>query len=138
MSRPKILIVEDEIIIARELEARLAAMGYDVPGIASSGKVALELALETQPDLVLMDIVLKGDMDGIETAAEIRCRLSTPIIYLTAFTDEKTLGRAKITEPFGYIVKPFAERELRANIEMALYKHEAEKKLRNVEKWFAT
>ena len=137
MATTKILIVDDEIIIARELESRLTNLGYDVPGIAASGKEAIRLVEETDPDLVLMDIVLKGDMDGIEAAAAIRKRRSVPVIYLTAYTDETTLQRARITEPFAYVVKPFSERELRANIEMALYKHEVEGRLRKVEKWFA-
>jgi signal transduction histidine kinase/DNA-binding LytR/AlgR family response regulator len=137
MAAPSILIVDDEIIIARELELRLGKLAYRVRGIASSGEEAIRLVEEQQPDLVLMDIVLKGEMDGIETAAEIRRRWSLPIIYLSAYADEATLKRAQVTEPFGYLVKPFTERELRANIEMALYKHQAETKLRRLEKWFA-
>src|SRR4051812_20537068 len=136
MVPPGILIVEDEIIIARVLETRLKGMGYEVLGIAASGDEAIRLAVELQPSLVLMDIVLKGEMDGIEAASEIRRRCQAPIIYLTAYTDNKTLERAKITEPFGYIVKPFSERELHANIEMALYKHRIERRLRMVEHWF--
>jgi PAS domain S-box-containing protein len=138
MATAKILVVDDEIIIARELEARLAALGYEVLEIASSGQEAVELAEWARPDLVLMDIVLKGDMDGIEAAAEIRARFGIPSIYLTAYADEVTLQRAQVTEPFGYIVKPFSERELRANIEMALYKHQAESRLKSVGKWFAS
>jgi two-component system, cell cycle sensor histidine kinase and response regulator CckA len=137
MTAARILIVEDEIIIARELEARLTKLGYDVVGIASSGREAVELTEQEQPALVLMDIVLKGDMDGIEAAGEIRKRCAVPVIYLTAYTDETTLRRAKVTEPYGYIVKPFSERELIANIEMSLYKHRAETKLRTMEKWFS-
>ena len=137
MATATILIVDDEIIIARELESRLTNLGYEVPGIAASGKEAIRLVEATDPDLVLMDIVLKGDMDGIEAAAKIRQRRSVPVIYLTAYTDETTLQRARITEPFAYVVKPFSERELRANIEMALYKHAVEGRLRKVEKWFA-
>lgn len=133
---PGILIVDDEIIIARDLEVRLGNLGYDIRGIACSGEEAIRLAEKTQPNLVLMDIVLKGDMDGIEAAAEISKRWGFPVIYLSAYADEATLKRARITEPFGYLVKPFSERELRANIEMALYKHESESKLRRVEKWF--
>jgi signal transduction histidine kinase len=120
------MIVDDEIIIARELEVRLTTLGYEVIGLAVSGDEAITLACKTCPDLVLMDINLKGDMDGIESATEICSRFSVPIIYLTAFADEKTLERARKTEPYGYIVKPFNERELQANIEMALYKHESE------------
>jgi CheY-like chemotaxis protein/tRNA A-37 threonylcarbamoyl transferase component Bud32 len=121
-----ILIVEDEAIIARELEVRLRGLGYHVHGIASSGREALDLLGREQVHLVLMDIVLAGDMDGIDTAGEIRKRWSVPIIYLTAYTDEATLLRAKLTKPYGYIAKPYTEPELRANIEMALHKHQAE------------
>lgn len=135
MEPSRILIVEDEIIIARELEARLIAMGYEVTAIASSGPEAIEQAGLTKPDLILMDIVIKGDMDGIEAASEIRRIHQIPVIYLTAYTDKKTLERARITEPFGYIVKPFSERELEANIEMALYKHRMETHLRKMERW---
>ncbi len=122
----RIMIVDDEMIIARELESRLTAMGYDVAGIASSGEEAIALEREEHPDLILMDIMLKGAMDGIEATGEIHRRAPVPVIYLTAYTDEKTLTRAKQTGPYGYIVKPFAERELRANIEMALYKQKTE------------
>lgn len=132
----RIVIVEDEILIARELEVRLGDLGYEVAGIASSGREALELVEQTRPDLVLMDIVLKGEMDGITAATEIRRRYSLPVIFVTAFTDAETLNRAKQAEPGGYIVKPFSMREIEANIEMALYKHRAEIKLRQMEKWF--
>ena len=104
MSDAKVLIVDDEIIIARELEARLQSMGYSVVGIASSGAEAIQRAGETQPDLILMDIVLKGDMNGVEAAAEIRRRWQIPIIYVTAYTDKRTLDDAKATQPFAYIV----------------------------------
>src|SRR5690606_13961391 len=116
---------------------RLTSLGYEIPGIASSGAEAIELATTLFPDLVLMDIVLKGDLDGIEAAEAIRKVNRVPIIYVTAYTDDKTLQRAKITEPFAYIVKPFSERELHANIEMALYRHKMETRLRKVEHWFA-
>ncbi len=137
MAAAKILIVEDEIIIARELEARLVGLGYEVVGIASSAGEALAFAEQTQPQLVLMDIVLKGEMNGIEAAGVISLRWDMPVIYLTAYSDSATLERAKITEPYGYIVKPFSERELQANIEMALYKAHSENKLRDIEKWFS-
>ena len=136
MSAAKILVVDDEIIIARELEARLTGLGYAVCGVAGSGAEAIELCRATHPDLVLMDIVLKGAMDGIEAATEIRSQCHTPVIYVTAYTDDKTLERAAVTEPFAYIVKPFTEREIRANIEMALYKHRMETRLRRIEHWF--
>jgi PAS domain S-box-containing protein len=138
MTRAKVLVVDDEIIIARELESRLTVLGYEVLQIASSGREAVKVAEQTRPDLVLMDIVLKGEMDGTEAATEMRRRWGIPTIYVTAYTDDATLQRARVTEPFGYIVKPFSERELRANIEMALYKHQVESKLKAVEKWFAT
>src|SRR4051812_39745161 len=115
MNPSKILIVDDEIIIARELEVRLTGLGYEVIAIASSGEEAILLASETLPDLILMDIVVKGGMEGIEAAAETRRVFQVPIIYVTAYTDRKTLDRAKVTEPYGYIVKPFSERELEAN-----------------------
>jgi PAS domain S-box-containing protein len=134
----RILIVEDEIIVARDLEIRLICMGYEVSGIAASGSEAIGLASSSAPDLVLMDIVLRGGIDGIEAAAEIRKRLRIPVIYLTAFTDAETLERAKVTEPFAYVVKPFSERELFANIEMALYRHRMETRIRRMESWFST
>lgn len=136
MQNPRILVVDDEIIIARDLEARLQGMGYEVVDIASSGTEAIEHAGKYRPDLILMDIVLKGELDGIEAAAEIRKRYQSPVIFVTAYTDDSTLARAMITEPFGYIVKPFLEREVKANIEMALYKHRMEKKIRRIETWF--
>ena len=137
MSESKLLIVEDEIIIARELEVRLSRLDYRITGTAATGSEALKLAEQTVPDLVLMDIVLRGEMDGVATAAKIRQRWGIPVIYVTAYADSDTLNRAKVTAPYGYIVKPFSERELRANIEMALYKHAAETRQRNVERWFA-
>jgi len=106
-------------------------------GIASSGAEAIRLNDEARPDLVLMDIVLKGNMSGIEAAGEIRRSSRTPVIYVSAYTDKQTLDEAKVTEPFAYIVKPFSERELNANIEMALYKHGVEGKSRRLEAWFA-
>lgn len=137
MTPSRIMIVDDETLVVRDLEVRLLNLGYGITGIAASGGDAISLAIETRPDLILMDINLKGDIDGIQTAAEIGKKFSVPIIYLTAFTDEKTLARAKLTEPYGYIVKPFTERELQANIEMALYKHGVEFHLRKVQRWIA-
>jgi CheY-like chemotaxis protein len=126
MTPPRILIVDDEIIIARELEIRLRSMGYDVVAIASSGPQAIQLALEKEPDLILMDIVLKGEIDGIEAATRIRGHQQVAIIYLTAYTDARTMERAMLTEPSGYIVKPFAEQELGASIETALSRNRLE------------
>lgn len=134
MPEAQILVVEDEIIIAEDIQRRLKRMGYTVPVIASSGEEAIKKARENNPDLVLMDIVIHGGMDGIETAEQIRASLDIPIVYLTAYADEKTLERAKITEPFGYIIKPFKERELQITIEIALYKHKMEKMLKESER----
>ncbi|MBU7029832.1 MAG: response regulator [Theionarchaea archaeon] len=131
-----VLIVEDESIVAKDIRKRLQNLGYTVSAIASSGKEALQKAKDN-PDVVLMDIVLKGDMDGIEAAEHIRTG-GIPVIYVTAYADDKTLQRAKITEPYGYILKPFEDRELHTVIEMALYKHEMEKKLRESQQWLAT
>jgi len=133
MTDAKILVVEDEIITARAIEEALKRWGYDVPSAVSSGLEAIEKAAEIQPDLVLMDIVLKGDMDGIEAAEQIRSRFDIPVVYLTAYTDSETVQRAKITEPFGYITKPFEEKQLFTIIEMALYKHKIDKALRKSE-----
>lgn len=137
MTPAKILIVEDEIIVARDLQRTLLQLGYDVPSLATSGKEAIDLVGRHHPDLVLMDIVLRGDMDGIETAREIHLHLDIPVVYLTAYSDTQILKRAKITEPFGYIAKPYGERELHATIEIALYKDAMEKKLKDRQAWLA-
>jgi PAS domain S-box-containing protein len=134
----RILIVEDESIVALDIKTRLLNLGYTVLDIASSGERAVQKAVETGPDLVLMDIKLKGEMDGIEAAEQIHARLDVPVIYLTAFADEATLQRAKVTEPFGYMLKPFEERELHTAVEMALYKSRMERKLKESERWLAT
>lgn len=138
MASFKILVVEDESIVAMDIKHRLENMGYIVPAITSSGEEAVEKASETDPDLILMDIVLKGEIDGIEAAQQIKEDLDVPIVYLTAYSDERTLKRAKITGPFGYIIKPFEDRELHSAIEVALYKHEMESKLKANEKWLST
>ena len=130
----KILIVEDESIVALELESRLTDLGYSVCGIVSCGADAIKTAVDQKPDIILMDINIKGPIDGVVTAEKIKEIIDIPIIFLTAFTDSNTLQRAKITEPYGYIVKPFEERELHTSIEIALYKHNMEKKLRDNEK----
>ncbi|MGB0385954.1 MAG: response regulator [Ardenticatenaceae bacterium] len=138
MAKSKILVVEDEMIIAMEIEDRLENLGYEVVDVVSSGPEAIQVAADMQPHLVLMDIMLKGPMDGISAGTEIQARLNIPIIYLTAYADQNTLQRAKISEPFGYLLKPFEKRELQIAIEMALYKYEMEKKLRASEKWRTT
>ena len=126
LTKAKLLIVEDESITAMDLRTRLTRLGYEVVGIATTGEDAVVMAQTAQPDLVLMDIRLDGDIDGIEAAKRIGANLAIPIIYLTAYADDATLARAKVTEPYGYILKPFEERELHTNISVALYKHEAE------------
>ena len=130
----RILVVEDEIIIAEDIQKKLKKMGYVVPAIVASGEEAIKNIKVNIPDLILMDIVIHGKMDGIETAGQIHSLFDIPVVYLTAYTDEKTLERAKITEPFGYLIKPFKERELQITIEIALYKHEMEKKLKESER----
>ena len=127
--KKKILIVEDESIVALEIQNRLEQMGYHVIDTISEGEQAIKKALETKPDLVLMDIHLLGEMDGITTAEQIRKKLKIPVIFLTAYADKETLKRARITQPYGYIVKPFEERELQSNIEIALYRHQMDQEL---------
>lgn len=119
----KILVVEDEGIVAKDIANSLKKLDYDVIGTASSGEKAIEIVRENQPDLILMDIMLKGQMTGIDTAEVMRSEFQIPVIYLTANADENTLEKAKITEPYGYILKPFKEIDLHTSIEMALYKH---------------
>jgi CheY-like chemotaxis protein len=134
-ARRKILIVEDEVLIAMDLRRRLENLGYDVPAIAASADMALELAGCHTPDLILMDIRLQGGSDGIKTAAEVRRRLHIPVIFLTSHADAKTLERAKLSVPFGYIVKPFIFVNFRAVIEIALQNHETELSLRKSLDW---
>jgi diguanylate cyclase (GGDEF)-like protein/PAS domain S-box-containing protein len=129
----RILVVEDEMIISKDIQRSLRKLGYEVVGSAVSGADALAKAEATRPDLVMMDINIKGDMDGIETAALMRQNHRVPVIYLTAFADAPTLERAKLTSPFGYLLKPFQERELATAIEMALYKHASERRLQKSE-----
>lgn len=136
MANSKILIVEDEGLTAIELQNKLKLEGYDVPSVASSGEEAVEKAIKIKPDLILMDIMLKGKINGIEAAKEIKCFLDIPIIYITAYGDEKTLTRAKITEPHAYILKPFDEKDVKYAIEIALHKHKMELKLKEKEKKF--
>jgi PAS domain S-box-containing protein len=138
MPDDRILIVEDEGILALDIQQRLARLGYPLPDIASTGKEAIQKAAEGCPDLILMDIMLPGEIDGVTAAEMIHARSDIPVIYITAYADEDTLRRAKITEPYGYIVKPFKERELHITIDMALYKSKMERKLRESEKRWAT
>ena len=122
----RILIVEDGLIIAEDLRRRCEALGYSVTGIAATGEDAVFIADRTRPDLVLMDIRLRGTMDGIEAARQIRTTLSIPIVYATSSSDEATLVRAKETEPFGYLLKPVEPRVLHATIELALHRRARE------------
>jgi two-component system, cell cycle sensor histidine kinase and response regulator CckA len=133
MTRPQIMVVEDESIVAEDMKTMLEGFGYNVPAVAFSGEEAVRKAFDTHPDLVLMDIVLKGQMSGVEAVERIRSCCNIPVVYVTAYADEKTVRRAKATEPYGYILKPFDARELQTAIEIALYKHQIEKKLHESE-----
>lgn len=126
MLNPKILVVEDEAPVALDLRKRLSNVGYTVPAIATTAQEAIELAGKVAPDLILMDIKLRGEVTGIEAARQIRTRYGIPIVYLTAYADEVTIQQAKLARPLGYLLKPFSDRALRAAIEVALYRDEAE------------
>jgi putative two-component system response regulator len=130
MDKKRIMIVEDEGIVVTDLDRQLTALGYDVVAIAYSGEEAMEKARESYPDLILMDIVLAGKMDGIQAAGKIEAIADIPIVYLTAYSDEKTLGRAKISGPSGYILKPVKSKQLHVTIEVALHRHGIELTLR--------
>jgi len=130
MSKINILVVEDESIVAKDIQNSLRKLGYNVPTTVSSGEEAIIVAEQNKPDLVMMDIMLKGEINGIEAADQIRQRFDVPVIYLTAYADESTLAKAKVTEPYGYIIKPFKEIDLHTTIEMALYKHGKESEVR--------
>ncbi|MBI35206.1 MAG: DNA-binding response regulator [Flavobacteriales bacterium] len=125
MANTKVFILEDENIVAKDIEQSLKKLGYEVIGTASSGEKVKEL-LESglKPEIFLMDIMIKGSMDGIEVAEYVKENYNLPVIFLTAYADENTLSKAKITEPYGYILKPFKEIDLHTTIEMALYKHQ--------------
>ena len=117
----KILIVEDEVLIAADLESRLKSSGFKVAGRATSAERALEMIENVRPDLVLMDIVLKGEMDGIKAAEVVRDIWGVPVVFVTAYADARRLERAKLARPFGYVLKPFQDRDLQITIDMALY-----------------
>lgn len=129
MEKLNIFIVEDESIVAKDIQNSLVKLGYNVIGVANNGKDAIEKITELGPDLVLMDIMIKGPMTGIEVSEKIKETVSVPVIFLTAYADEGTLSRAKITEPYGYILKPFKEIDLHSTIEMAVYKHQKDSAL---------
>ena len=138
MNGREILVVEDEGIVARDIQNRLKLLGYSVSAIALTGEDAVEKAIKYRPDLILMDIMLSGDMDGIEAAARIREHMDIPIIYLTAYSDENTLARAKVTDPYNYILKPFDDDDLRIGIDLAFNKHKSERELHYREQWLQT
>jgi len=134
MKKAAIFIVEDEAIVAEDIRQMINTLGYSVTGIARSGEVAIDKVRETRPDLILMDIHLAGPMDGIEAARQIHSLFGIPVIYMTAHADDELLERAKVTEPYGYILKPYNERELHSVIEMAHYKHGMEQRLQERER----
>src|SRR3984893_13184454 len=138
MRSARILIVEDNRVVARDIEGQLMRIGHSVVGMTGRGEDALQLALSTRPELVLMDIRLEGTVDGVDAAEQIRRHCHVPVVFLTAYADDETVRRASLTEPFGYLIKPFEDLQLRTVIEMALYKHGAERKLRESERRFVT
>jgi CheY-like chemotaxis protein len=133
MANPSILVVEDDGIVAKDLQSRLHMMGYPVNDIAYNGREAVEKAESGRPDIILMDIKLSGDMDGVEAAQIIRNKYSIPVIYLTAYADVKTVERAKETRPYGYLIKPIEQRELEATLRKATLLREVEMKLAQAE-----
>lgn len=129
MPKTNVLVVEDESIVSKDIQHSLKKLGYNVVGAAATGDRALEIGRTEKPDIVLMDIMLKGDMNGIEAAEIMKSELGIPVIFLTAYADDSTLSKAKVTEPYGYIIKPFKEVDLHTTIEMALYKHNKNKEV---------
>jgi PAS domain S-box-containing protein len=138
MTPARILILEDDRVVARDIQKQLTRIGHEVLGMAVRGEDAVALALDMRPDLVLMDIRLGGEIDGVEAATRIRKQCQSPVVFLTAYSDDDTLRRASQAEPFGYLLKPFEDSQLRTVIEMALYKHVADQKLRDSERRYAT
>jgi DNA-binding LytR/AlgR family response regulator len=130
MAKTSVLVVEDESIVAKDIQNSLKKLGYTVPSVENSGEDAIDAAGLHRPDLILMDIMLKGDISGIDAAEQIKNRYQIPVIFLTAYADESTLSKAKVTEPYGYIIKPFKEIDLHTSIEMALYKHGKEQEVK--------
>jgi CheY-like chemotaxis protein len=137
MGKPRIVIVEDEGVVALQIRDALQGLGYEVPNAALSGEEAVTRVLDTEPDLVLMDIHLKGKLSGIEAARRIRNRLDVPIVYLTAHSDTETLAQAQLTEPYGYVLKPFEEKSLHAIIQMSLMKHARTRAVRENGWWMS-
>ncbi len=129
MDKLNIYIVEDESIVAKDIQNSLLKLGYNVLGISNNGLDAIEKITELLPDLILMDIMIKGDLTGIDVSERIKEKLNIPVVFLTAYADEGTLSKAKITEPYGYILKPFKEIDLHSTIEMSVYKHKKDAEL---------
>src|ERR1041385_20230 len=136
--KPSILVVEDEAIVRADVEEYLKSFGYQVAAAVGSGEEAKAQATKLQPDLVLMDILLSGKVDGIEAGKYIQRKLGIPVVFATAHGDERTLERAKLNAPFGYVLKPFNDRELRTAIEIALFRHRSEEELRQLHQWLKT
>jgi len=126
MDKIQVLIVEDEAIVSMGLRYDLESFGYSVPAEISSGEEAVDLASQLRPDLVLMDIGLSGEMDGIDTATQIRAQIKVPVVYLTAYADQATVERAKLTDPYGYLFKPVDSEQLQIAVEAAIHKHQNE------------
>ena len=137
MDKVRVLIVEDEAIVSMDLRHKLESLGYGVSAEIRSGEEAVDAVSQLHPDVVLMDIKLSGEMDGIDTAAQIRDQSNVPVVYLTAYADEATLERAKLTEPFGYLLKPVDPRALQTVVEVAIYKHQIESWVRESERWLS-
>jgi len=138
MEQATILVVEDETIVAKDIQCSLQRLGYHVPSTATSGEEAIRKAGELKPDLVIMDIVLKGRMDGIETAQQLQHQYDVPVVYLTAYADNQTLDRAKTTTPAGYMLKPFQPTELRTTIELALHRSRSTRHVKESLRWLMT
>lgn len=137
MSSARILIVEDDRVVARDIAQQMTRCGHVVIGCVTTGEDAITVAAKEKPSLVLMDVRLEGELDGIDAARQLRESHSLPIVFLTAYADEETVRRATVTEPFGYVLKPFDDLQLRTVVEMALYKHDAERRLRESEQRYA-
>jgi PAS domain S-box-containing protein len=135
MSKAKVLVVEDEGIVAKDIQSTLIQFGYDVPEVVSSGEEAIQATYRHDPDLVLMDIMIKGDLDGIDAAEIIHNQFNIPVVFLTAYSDEETLRRAKMTESYGFVSKPYEDKELFIATEFALYKHSMLKKMFETKVW---
>ena len=138
MAGAKILVVEDESSVAAYIVELLETLGYKASTVVRTGEEAIRVAAKSRPALALIDITLKGDLDGVETGEQIHNRFNMPVVYLTDRANEDLLKRAKITEPFGYVLKPVEERRLHLNIEIALYRHETERRFREREQWLST